>query len=67
MKEILSGISKTFGAKINLKYKDGYPPVINNTMVTKNVEKIAKNIIGDDVIDPYLLIADSKHSFSKYF
>ena len=63
MKEILSGISKTFGAKINLTYKDGYPPVINNTMVTKNVEKVAKNIIGDDVIDPYLSMGGEDFSY----
>jgi len=63
MKEILSGISKTFGAKINLKYKDGYPPVINNTMVTKNLEKVAKNIVGEDVMAPYLSMGGEDFSY----
>ena len=63
MKEIISGISKTFGAKINLKYKDGYPPVINNAMVTKKLEEVAKNIIGNDVIMPYLSMGGEDFSY----
>jgi amidohydrolase len=63
MKEILSGISKTFGAKIYLKYKDGYPPVINNALVTKKLENVAKNIVGEDVIAPYLSMGGEDFSY----
>ena len=54
MKEILDGISKSFGAEIKLDYKNGYPPVINEEKCSINVLNAAKKIVGDNVIDPYL-------------
>ena len=63
MKEIISGISKTYGAKIKLIYKDGYPPVINNAYITSNVEKIAKKIVGNKVIKPYLSMGGEDFSY----
>jgi len=63
MKEIITGISKTFGAKIIFKYKDGYPPVINNLNTTLNVKKIAQGIVGKDVIKPYLSMGGEDFSY----
>ena len=63
MKEIITGISQTFGAKIILKYKDGYPPVINNLNTTLNVKKIAQGIVGKNVIKPYLSMGGEDFSY----
>ena len=63
MKEIIQGTEKMFGAKIKLEYKDGYPPVINNSSVTKNLKNIAQIIVGDNVIDPYLSMGGEDFSY----
>ena len=63
MKEILYGISKSFNAKIKLDYKDGYPPVINETNCTSNVLNAAKKIVGDNAIDPYLTMGGEDFSY----
>ena len=63
MQEIINGVAKTFGAKIILNYKDGYPPVINNDLITKKVINVAKDIVGDDVITPYLSMGGEDFSY----
>ena len=63
IKEIIIGIEKTFGAKIKLQYKDGYPPVINNEKVTQNVQKVAAEIVGENVISPYLSMGGEDFSY----
>tara|TARA_Y100001970_G_scaffold122679_1_gene152065 strand:- start:975 stop:2141 length:1167 start_codon:yes stop_codon:yes gene_type:complete len=63
MKEIILGTEKMFGAKINLKYKDGYPPVINNFKATEKIKKISKNIVGNNVIKPYLSMGGEDFSY----
>jgi len=63
MKEIIKGVEKTFSAKIKLHYKDGYPPVINDATITKNVEKIAKKVVGSNVITPYLSMGGEDFSY----
>ena len=63
MKEIISGTEKMFGAKINLKYKDGYPPVINNFKTTEKIKKKSKNIVGNNVIKPYLSMGGEDFSY----
>jgi len=63
MNEIIKGIELTFGAKIILDYKDGYPPVINNESITENVTEAAKKIVGENVIDPYLSMGGEDFSY----
>jgi len=63
MKEIISGTEKMFRAKINLKYKDGYPPVVNNLKTTEKIKKISKNIVGNNVIKPYLSMGGEDFSY----
>ena len=63
MKEIIKGVEKTFGATINLNYKDGYPPVINDEYMTQNVKKIARRIVGDNVVLPYLSMGGEDFSY----
>ena len=52
-----------FGAKIILDYKDGYPPVINDEAVTKKVYDVAKGIVGDKVVSPYLSMGGEDFSY----
>ena len=64
MKEIISGIEQTFGAKIKLHYKDGYPPVINHRQSTERLKVSAKKIVGDDnVMNPYLSMGGEDFSY----
>ena len=63
MEEIIKGTEKMFSAKIKLDYKDGYPPVINNSSITKNLKHIAKTIVGDNVTNPYLSMGGEDFSY----
>ena len=62
MKAIISGIEKTFGAKIKLHYKDGYPPLINNPEITTKLSDAAKTVVGNKVIKPYLTMGGEDFS-----
>ena len=55
MQEIINGTAKAFNAKIQLNYKDGYPPVINNDLVTKKVYSAAKKIVNINISQFYML------------
>ena len=63
MKTIIAGIEKTFGAKIKLQYKDGYPPVINNSKITSKLTEAAKTVVGKNVIKPYLSMGGEDFSY----
>ena len=64
MKEIIKGTEKMFNAKITLKYKDGYPPVINDEKITKNLSVAASNVVGkNNVIKPYLSMGGEDFSY----
>ncbi len=54
MLEIISGIEKTFSAKISFDYEDGYPPTINHAKQTRNVLEASKKVVGDKAKAPYL-------------
>ena len=63
MNEIISGIEKMFNASISLDYKDGYPPVINNSVLTEKLKSIATQIVNDKVITPYLSMGGEDFSY----
>ena len=63
LNEIIHGVERTFGAKIKLDYKDGYPPVINNSSVTQNLKNIATRVVGENVISPYLSMGGEDFSY----
>ena len=63
MNEIISGIEKMFNASISLDYKDGYPPVINNSVLTEKLKFIATRVVGDKVITPYLSMGGEDFSY----
>jgi len=63
MKTIISGVEKTFGAKIKLQYKDGYPPVINDAKITDKLAEAARSVVGENVIKPYLSMGGEDFSY----
>ena len=63
MQVICSGVAETYGAKIKLSYKNGYPPVINDIEITNNVIKAAKKIIPQGIIKPYLSMGGEDFSY----
>ena len=63
MQEIIDGIAKTFNAEIKLNYKDGYPPVINDEIITKKLYNAAKTIVKNNVIVPYLSMGGEDFSY----
>ena len=63
MKQIIEGTEKTFNASIALDYKDGYPPVINNYEATNKIKAVAKKVVGNKVIAPYLSMGGEDFSY----
>lgn len=54
IKEIIYGVGKTYGARIELDYRDGYPPTINNMQAYEDCIKAARKVVGDGAGEPYL-------------
>jgi len=63
MNEIIAGTEKIFNAKIQLKYKDGYPPTVNNKKCTKNVINAVSKVIGENSYAPYLSMGGEDFSY----
>lgn len=63
MKDIILGTEKMFEAEINLNYKDGYPPTINDPKCTENVFSAATKTIGDNTHTPYLSMGGEDFSY----
>ena len=63
MVEIITGTEKTFSAKIELDYEDGYPPTINDPMATENLLNAAEKIVGDGAGHPYLSMGGEDFSY----
>jgi amidohydrolase len=63
MEEIVFGVEKMFGAKIELNYKDGYPPTINDKKCTDNVIRVISKITGKKIHAPYLSMGGEDFSY----
>ena len=63
MIEIIAGTEKTFDAKIDFDYEDGYPPTINDPIATENLLNSAKEIVGDGAAPPYLSMGAEDFSY----
>ncbi|MFC1527789.1 M20 family metallopeptidase [Candidatus Neomarinimicrobiota bacterium] len=63
MQEIIAGVAKLTGAKIEMDYQDGYPPTINDENATQVVQKVAHKIVGDSVVEPYLTMVAEDFSY----
>ena len=63
MKEIISGVEKTFSAEIDFTYFEGYPPTINDKNTYDKLMKSAQKIVGDKCGFPYLSMGGEDFSY----
>jgi amidohydrolase len=63
MTDIIKGTEKSFNCTIELDYKDGYPPTINDNDCAKIVLDSAKKIVGDKAGEPYLSMGGEDFSY----
>ena len=63
MKEVIEGVSKSFGADIKLNYKDGYPPTVNHSSQVEKVLKAASSIVTSGAKNPYLSMGGEDFSY----
>ena len=63
MIEIIAGTEKTFDAKIDFDYEDGYPPTINDPVAAENLLISAREIVGDGAGHPYLSMGAEDFSY----
>ena len=63
MKEIILGTEQTFNCKIELDYKDGYPPTINEENCAKVVLNASQKIVGENAGEPYLSMGAEDFSY----
>ena len=63
MQDIIDGVSKSFGAEIVLKYKEGYPPTVNHEDPTKLVLEASSMVVGKRAGYPYLSMGGEDFSY----
>ena len=63
MQNIIDGVSKSFGAEIVLKYKEGYPPTVNHDDPTKLVLEASSMVVGEGAGYPYLSMGGEDFSY----
>ena len=63
MKEVVEGVSKSFGADIKLNYKDGYPPTVNHSLQVEKVLEAASSIVASGAKNPYLSMGGEDFSY----
>ena len=63
MKEVVEGVSKSFGADIKLNYKDGYPPTVNHSSQVEKVLEAASSIVASGAKYPYLSMGGEDFSY----
>ena len=63
MKEVIEGVSKSFGADIKLNYKDGYPPTVNHSLQVEKVLEAASSIVASGAKNPYLSMGGEDFSY----
>ena len=63
MKEIISGVEKTFSAEIDITYSEGYPPTVNDKNTYDKLMKSAQKIVGDKCGFPYLSMGGEDFSY----
>ena len=63
MVEIIAGTEKTFDAKIELDYEDGYPSTVNDPSAAEKLLLAAREIVGDGAGHPYLSMGGEDFSY----
>lgn len=63
MQEIIDGVAKSTGAKIEMDYQEGYPPTINDVDASQKVVQAANKIVSKGAIEPYLTMGAEDFSY----
>ena len=63
MKEVIEGVSRSFGADIKLNYKDGYPPTVNHSSQVEKVLEAASSVVASGAKNPYLSMGGEDFSY----
>ena len=63
MKEVIEGVSKSFGTDIKLNYKDGYPPTVNHSSQVEKVLEAASSVVASGAKNPYLSMGGEDFSY----
>ena len=63
MKEVIEGVSKSFGADIKLNYKDGYPPTVNHSSQVEKILEAASSVVASGAKNPYLSMGGEDFSY----
>jgi len=63
MQDIIDGVSKSFGAEIVLKYKEGYPPTVNHEDPAKLILEASSMVVGKGAGYPYLSMGGEDFSY----
>lgn len=63
MEEIIDGIARSFGAKIEFDYRRGYPPTVNDPRAMETLLVSAKQIVGEKAGFPYLSMGGEDFSY----
>ncbi|MFC1483846.1 M20 family metallopeptidase [Candidatus Neomarinimicrobiota bacterium] len=63
LQEICGGIAATYGAEINIEYRDSYPPTINDPAMTEIAAKAVRRVYEAGLGDPYLTMGGEDMAF----
>jgi amidohydrolase len=63
IQEICDGIAATYGAKINIEYRDSYPPTINDPEMTEAAARAVRRVTEAGLGDPYLTMGGEDMAF----
>ena len=61
--EICRGVASTYGASINLDYRDSYPPTINDAEMARLVLEAARVVVDDGAGPPFLSLCGEDMAF----
>lgn len=63
MGDIILGMEKMFGAKIEMNYEKGYPPTMNAENTYEKLISSARKIVGENAKEPYLSMGAEDFSY----
>jgi amidohydrolase len=63
LQEICDGIAATYGAEIDIEYRDSYPPTINDPAMTEVAAKAVRRVTEAGLGDPYLTMGGEDMAF----
>ena len=63
IKEVCDGIAAAYGARIDIEYRDSYPPTLNDPEMTEVAARAVSRVVEDGPSDPYLTMGGEDMAF----